>query len=203
MTSPVESCSPPAGTPEARRERLAGLLGAARAGRRDALDEIVAELTPMLWHLARTYRLDRATCEDVVQTTWLTLLRHLDAIRSPDALVGWLVTVTRREALRVGDLSRRQPTVDEESLDRLPDAGIPVDDRLVADERRRLLWSAVRRLSERCRDLLRVVAFVDRPSYDAVAEALGMPRGSIGPTRGRCLARLREVLAADPRWSWQ
>jgi len=157
----------------------------------------------MLWHLARTYRLDRATCEDVVQTTWLTLLRHLDAIRSPDALVGWLVTVTRREALRVGDLSRRQPTVDEESLDRLPDAGIPVDDRLVADERRRLLWSAVRRLSERCRDLLRVVAFVDRPSYDAVAEALGMPRGSIGPTRGRCLARLREVLAADPRWSWQ
>jgi DNA-directed RNA polymerase specialized sigma24 family protein len=70
----------------------------------------------------------------------------------------------------------------------------------VQDERSRILWQHFRRLPERCRTLLRIVAEVDRPDYSMVAEALGMPRGSIGPTRGRCLAKLREMLMADRSW---
>jgi DNA-directed RNA polymerase specialized sigma24 family protein len=76
-----------------------------------------------------------------------------------------------------------------------------VDDRLDADARHRALWRHLQRLPERCRELLRIVAMVDRPDYDDVAAALGMPRGSIGPTRGRCLSKLRAMLIADPAWS--
>ena len=63
-----------------------------------------------------------------------------------------------------------------------------------------VLWTHVQDLSERCRRLLAVIAFADRPDYAAIAEALGMPVGSIGPTRGRCLAKLRAALEADPTW---
>jgi len=77
------------------------------------------------------------------------------------------------------------------------------EERLANDERGQVLWAAVERLPRRCRDLLRVVAFVDRPDYERGSPSRwGMPRGSIGPTRGRCLAKLREVLAAQQRWSW-
>ena len=62
------------------------------------------------------------------------------------------------------------------------------------------LWAARARLPDRCRELMRVIAFADRPDYALIAESLGMPVGSIGPTRGRCLAKLRQQLATDPHW---
>jgi hypothetical protein len=80
------------------------------------------------------------------------------------------------------------------------DPGPPPDQRLLTDERDRVLWGHFARLSQRCRELLGIVAQVSRPDYSAIAEALGMPHGSIGPTRGRCLTKLREMLLADPAW---
>ena len=71
---------------------------------------------------------------------------------------------------------------------------------LIENERDRVLWTAFQQLSDRCRELLRVVAMVERPDYAVVSEALGMPHGSIGPTRGRCLAKLRALLLADASW---
>jgi DNA-directed RNA polymerase specialized sigma24 family protein len=71
---------------------------------------------------------------------------------------------------------------------------------VLSNDRSGRLWQHIARLPERCQALLRVIAFADRPDYAAVAEALGMPLGSIGPTRGRCLAKLREQLAIDPGW---
>ena len=185
-----------------RRARLAELLRGAAAGRREDLDAIVAELTPLLWHVARGQGVDAAAAEDVVQTTWLCLLRHLREIRTPEALTGWLVTVARREAVRVHAAGTRERPVDTETLEWVHDGGETLDESLIEGERRGVLWRALRQLPERCQELLRVVAFVDRPDYDAVATALGMPRGSIGPTRGRCLAKLRVLLMSQPDWSW-
>jgi RNA polymerase sigma factor (sigma-70 family) len=187
---------------DGRRERLAALLAGALAGRREDLDTIVVELTPLLWRVARAHGVDPAAAEDVVQTTWLILLRHLDRIRTPQALVSWLVTVARREALRVlGKRVREQPVTLAE-LEPVPDTAERADEVLVLDERRRVLWEAFRKLPERCRRLLQIVAYVDRPDYDEVSVALGMPKGSIGPTRGRCLAKLRTLLLSRPDWSW-
>ncbi len=187
-----------------RADRAAWLgecLVKARGGDRAALDELVVQLNPLLWHVVRAQGLGAEEAADVVQTTWLEFLRHLDDIRTPAALTGWLATAARREAWRERDRSRRTADDPTDALAALPDAGPEADEQLLTSERDRVLWRMFERLTPQCRELLRIVAQVDRPDYDVVAEALGRPRGSIGPTRGRCLAKLRELLLADPLWS--
>lgn len=179
--------------------RMGRLLEAARAGDRESLDTIVEELTPLLWHVARAQGLDRESSSDVVQQTWLTLVRSMDRIRAPGALVGWLVRVAKREAWRVAQASRSEDLVDTaERLDR-PDRSPTPEELALAQDSRHELWSAVKRLPERCHQLLRVVAFVPRPNYHELSAVLGLPRGSIGPMRGRCLARLRTLLSGGVR----
>ena len=190
------------GDTDNRYEQIAGLLEAARADPRGGMDQLIVELTPLLWHVARAQGLDAANCADVVQTTWLNLLRSLADIHTPAALTAWLVTATKREAWRAKDAYRGETLTGDDAFADLLDAGPdPVEQALVADQRRRL-WKAGEQLSTRCQQLLRVVAFTPRPDYGLVATRLGMPRGSIGPTRGRCLAKLRELLISDPEGEW-
>ena len=184
-----------------RAARLGACLVRARDGDTVAVGEIVRELNPLLWHVARGEGLTAEESADVVQTSWLELLRRLHEIRSPQALTSWLVTATRREAWRVRKLTRRQVPDGAAQLESVADPDPGPGERLLDDERDRVLWRHVQRLPGRCRELLRIVAQVSRPDYAAVAEAMGMPVGSIGPTRGRCLAKLRELLRADPGWS--
>lgn len=183
--------------PADRYARLAELLRSAQGGRRESLNGIVVELSPVLWQVARAQGVDREAAEDVVQCTWLSLLRHLDEIRSPMALTAWLVTATKREAWRVRDAQRAEQRLDRTALFDEADAQPLPEERVLLAERHRDVWRAVRLLPRRCQELLRVVAFTHRPDYDEVATALGMPRGSVGPTRGRCLAKLRVLLDAD------
>ena len=183
-----------------RTARLARCLERAQAGERAALDDVVRELNPLLWHVARAQSLTVDEAADVVQTAWLELLRRLGEIRTPEALTAWLVTTTRREAWHVRDRRRRQVSDGGEAVAAIVDQGPEPHERLVTEERDRILWRHLQRLPERCRELLRIVAQAERPNYALVAEALGMPHGSIGPTRGRCLAKLRELLLADPAW---
>jgi RNA polymerase sigma factor (sigma-70 family) len=185
-----------------RAERLAAYLRRAQEGDAAALDPVVRELNPLLWHVARAQGLSAEDAIDVVQTTWLELLQRLREIRSPQALTMWLISTTRRGAWRAASRRRREvASATYELLGEVPDPTPDIDDRLDADVRHRALWRHLQRLPERCRELLRIVAMVDRPDYDDVAAALGMPRGSIGPTRGRCLSKLRAMLTADPAWS--
>ena len=197
-----------AGTQGDRAERdRTRLFERACAGDREALHQVVAELTPLLWHVARSQGLDRDGAADAVQTTWASLLSQLAAIQSPRALVGWLVTTTRRNAWKVRTDQRRETSADpadlaEVSAGRGRTAGDPGPEAVVLDrDRADRLWRYVQQLPPRCQHLLRVLAFAERPDYASVSEALDMPRGSIGPTRGRCLAKLRALMAADPSWS--
>jgi RNA polymerase sigma factor (sigma-70 family) len=184
-----------------RAARLGACLDRARNGDTSALGEVVRELNPLLWQVARAQGLTAEESADVVQTSWLELLRRLHEIRSPQALTSWLVTATRREAWRARELSRRPLPDGATRLEAVPDPGPAPGERLLDEERDQVLWQHFQRLPERCRTLLRIVAHVARPDYSAVAEALEMPIGSIGPTRGRCLAKLRAMLQADPGWS--
>ena len=171
----------------------ATLLARAAQGDQRAWNALVDEHSRLLWSVARSFRLNAADANDVVQTTWLRLLEHLDRIEDPSRLVGWLVTTARREAMRVLRRSgRERPVVEDTVLDR-PDDGPPVDSGLLQDERNRALWDAFSRLNEKCRQLLRV-AVTHPQAYDEISEALGMPIGSIGPTRRRCLTQLRALL---------
>ncbi len=166
-----------------------------RGGDSGALDDLVRLLSPVLWQVVRATGLDPGTAEDVVQTTWLTFVRASDTITEPRAVAGWLCTSARREAWRVSRQSTRQrPTEDEAIARRLPDEPAP-EGQVVLDDRNARLWDCLTKLPERCQKLLRIVAAEARPDYTVVSEQLGMPVGSIGPTRGRCLDKLRRELA--------
>lgn len=180
---------------------LAERVTKAKAGDLGALDDVVVEMNPLLWHVARSQGLTADDAADVVQTTWLELVRQLHAIHSPMALTAWLVSATKREAWRTSVRGRKHNDRGDETLADFPDARPGPEERLSADERHRVLWRHFSRLSDRCQTLLRVVAHADRPDYAYIAKALDMPHGSIGPTRGRCLAKLRALLLADPAWS--
>jgi RNA polymerase sigma factor (sigma-70 family) len=194
----------PADPDPARADRVewrAGLFARAREGDAAAFDALVRELNPLLWHVVRSQGLDAEQAGDVVQTTWLELMRRVRDIRSPQALTAWLVTTARRQAWHTRSQERRRSHDGGEAIAEMPADRAEPADLVEASERQRVLWEHLRQLSERCRELLRIVAFVERPDYTVVAEALNMPRGSIGPTRGRCLAKLRESLLADPAWA--
>jgi RNA polymerase sigma factor (sigma-70 family) len=185
--------------------RAAEAVLAYRAGDSDQLAGLVRLLTPLLWHTVRAQGAAPHLAEDVVQGVWLTLVRNLDSIRDPQATLQWLLVTARRAAWRAVQQARvdqAHQVADEAATqwltgppDELPGAV------LERDERDAALWRHVQNLPERCRRLLGLVALVDRPDYAVVSRSLGMPVGSIGPTRGRCLAKLRMALAADPVWS--
>ena len=202
MVDSPEPATARAGRP-GRGARIASLVSAAREGSEEALGQIVTELSPLLWQVARAAGLSSRDAEDVLQTVWMRLVAHLDHIHDSTALTGWLVTTARREAWRVRAAGRRQLPSDQELFNELPDQGPDSEEQVIMNDQRHALWAAIGRLSARCQELLRIIAFAPRPDYAAVAAALGIPIGSIGPTRGRCLAKLRALLASDPRGSWR
>lgn len=186
---------------ESLATRAGAIFSAYRSGDQAKMAELVGILTPILWHTARGSRLDQATAEDVLQTTWLTLVRKADTITEPLAILQWLVVTTKREAWRVAkSQSRTRPEDLESTGTPVPAENADVEDEVIRTETQTTLWRHIDELPERCRTLLRVIAFADRPDYADLAKALGMPQGSIGPTRGRCLAKLRLLLANDPAW---
>lgn len=178
------------------RDAVEALVRSSAAGDQAAFDALVARFSGLVWSVVRSHRLSDADAHDVFQTTWLRLVEHLDRIREPRAVGGWLATTARHESLRViRHAERSRPTATDE-LDEVDDVSPEPDGRLLQEERATVLWAALSTLGERCRSLLRVLMADPAPSYEEVGAALDLPVGSIGPTRGRCLAALRAELSA-------
>lgn len=169
-----------------------------RRGETSRMAELVELLNPLLWRTARSQGTDPETASDVVQVAWLKLVENAEKIVDPQALLQWLLVTVRRECWRRTSRDRRElpSELDENAptLDLSPDALAELSDE------QQVLWRHVGALSARCRTLLQVIAFADRPDYASISAALGMPVGSIGPTRGRCLDALRRALQADTTW---
>lgn len=168
-----------------------------QGGEEEALADLVQTMTPVLWHVVRAYRLSASQAEDVIAVTWFQLIHAHAQIRDPRCVGGWLTTTARREAWRTVRTDGRTAVLDREALDLvLPrQRSAEADVQYAADCDR--LWQAVDGLPDRCRRLLRIVAFERRPHYAQLAVDLGIPVGSIGPTRSRCLAKLRVALLAQ------
>jgi len=181
----------------ARWSASAAAFTAWRSGDRDALDELVRLLSPTLWHVVRATGLDRASAEDVVQSTWLALVAKADTISNPMAVAGWLCTTARRDAWKISKNLRREFATDDDSLGwSLPSMEGPEDGIVLAEDHARLR-TCLTRLNERCQALLRMLAAGPRPDYAEVSDTLDMPIGSIGPTRARCLDKLRTELMSE------
>lgn len=204
VDTPSVVAAAPAGTepappgPSASRPPSPGqLLTRAADGDQRAWDDLVERFAPLVWSIARTHRLDVVAASDVSQTVWLRLVEHLGRLREPEALAGWLATTTRNECLRVLRREGRELPADDVPLlaDRPSDDPGPAE-LLLLDEQRALVWRALGTLSARCQRLLRALAVTPEASYAEVSAALDMPIGSIGPTRSRCFAHLRNALQA-------
>lgn len=178
-------------------ERAAWLVLRAREGDADAWEQLVEAYVGLIWAVTRAHRLDDGTAQDVSQTTWLRLVENLHRLQEPERVGAWLATTARRECLRALRHSRRQVLVgDEGALEVLGPVDVEVDTALLREESRAEVQEALAALPDGCRALLTLLVLDPPPSYEEVSAALGMPVGSIGPTRGRCLAKLRALVDA-------
>jgi RNA polymerase sigma factor (sigma-70 family) len=170
---------------------VAGLARAAVAGDQRAWDALVRRLDPLVRGVIRAYRLGAADAEDVVQTTWLHACRNLPNLREPAAFPKWLIVTARREALRALERGGREVLLEEPRpvRDESPDT---VEREVIEREQQDAVHAAVARLPQRQRSLLGAILRRPGVSYDELSEELGMPMGSIGPTRERALRRLRD-----------
>jgi RNA polymerase sigma factor (sigma-70 family) len=170
------------------------LVRAAAEGDRDAWDALVDRFNGLVWSVARSHRLSTVDASDVVQTTWLRLVENLGRLQDPERVGAWLATTARRECLRTLRHSARLVPTEE-----LPEAAgdAQLGAALLTQERDRALWQAFGGLSERCQTLLRILVAEPPPSYEDISAALDMPIGSIGPTRQRCLERLRGLAEGE------
>jgi len=169
------------------------LLRRAAAGERGAWDALVERFGQMVWSVARGFRLDDATAKDVTQTVWLRLIENIDSIKDPERLPGWLVTTCRREALRVTK-ARERDTPSDFSVD-IEDPAPGLDEVLIDDEENRVVVAAFRTLDQVCSELLRLMTVEPALSYEEMSEITGRPIGSLGPTRARCLEKLKAAMS--------
>lgn len=175
---------------------LADLISRAGGGDQQAWRDLVNRYANLVWSVARSHRLDHADAADVCQTTWLRLAEHLGSLREPSRLPGWLATTARRESLRV-IAGRRRETPGALPDEPDPDPAAGPETLVLIEDRDNRLWQAFGGLSERCQQLLRILSSAPELSYAEVGVVLGIPVGSIGPTRGRCLESLRRRLTAS------
>jgi RNA polymerase sigma factor (sigma-70 family) len=177
---------------------IAGLVRGAAAGDRRAWERLVDQYARLIWAITSEFKLMESDAADVAQTTWLRLLEHIDRIQYPDRIGSWLAATARNECLR--SLAARKRVVlahDDEVLTGVVASGPEVDERILANERDQVVRAALSSLPKRWQRLLELLMADPPASYAEISDQLGVPVGSIGPTRGRCLAQLRVLLQAS------
>jgi RNA polymerase sigma factor (sigma-70 family) len=171
-------------------EGLTELVSQARQGDQGAWEALVTRLQGVVWRVTADSGLATHDRSDVLATTFFRLLEHLGNIREPEKLPGWLATTARNEVKQLYRSRSRVELHDDLDRGQVTTTDLP-GEALLAGELHAALRGALAELGRPCRELLRLVTAVPRLSYDEVGSTLGIPRGSIGPTRQRCLEQLR------------
>ena len=177
---------------------IAQLVRCAANGEGWAWERLVDQYSRLIWAMTRDFRLGESDAADVVQATWLRLLEHIDRIEHPDRIGSWLATTARHECLRHLAAGKRVMLVqdDDEAMSAAVGYHPDVDERLLAHERAQAVREALSTLPSQSQRLLELLMADPPISYSEISDQLGLPIGSIGPTRGRCLERLRLMLQA-------
>ena len=170
---------------------LEAIIADAISGDERAFQSIVKRHSGLVWSIIRSYRLSRTDGEDAAQGVWLAVVQHLASLRDPQRLPAWIATTTRRECLAVIRRSSRSPESNNDLIERLTAENTEPDRQLLIDERAQALTEAFAELDERCRELLSLLGSDPPLAYQDVSELLGVPIGAIGPTRTRCLEKIR------------
>ena len=172
------------------------LVNAARAGDQGAWNDLVDRFLPLVTSVIARYRLQQSDADDVNQKVWLRLVEHIDDLREPRALPGWLATIARNESLHVIRRRGRDTPVDPQAATMARADDLPeLDENLIRDERLTALREAMLELPPQRRELLELLTADPPLSYDQISARLGIPKGSIGPTRARALEQLRHTRA--------
>ena len=162
-----------------------------------AWERLVEQYSRLIWAMTRDFKLVESDANDVAQATWLRLLEHIDRLENPARIASWLAITARRECLRTLTARNRFVLVHDTADLGHPADGPEIDERLLADERAQAVRQAVSRLPGHWQQLVQLLMADPPASYAEISDRLGLPVGSIGPTRGRCLERLRVLLQAS------
>jgi RNA polymerase sigma factor (sigma-70 family) len=176
---------------------VAWLVGRAAEGDRWAWERLVDQYARLIWAMTRDFKLVESDAADVAQMTWLRLLEHIDRLEHPARVGSWLAATARHECLRALAARKKIVLVHDDALNDVAAHQPEIDEGLLADERAQSVREALARLPWRWQRLLELLMADPPASYAEISDQLGLPVGSIGPTRGRCLARLRVLLQAS------
>jgi RNA polymerase sigma factor (sigma-70 family) len=185
--------------PEREVAKFDAALMVQRAARGDqrAWERLVNQYARLIWAMTRDFKLSESDAADVSQATWLRLLEHIDRLDHPARVGSWLAATARNECLR--SLNARKKVVlvqDDDTLKADATSEREIDEGLLADERAADVRRALSHLPLRWQQLLQMLMADPPATYAEISDRLGLPVGSIGPTRGRCLEMLRGLLEA-------
>lgn len=177
---------------------IARVVCQAANGDKYAWERLVDQYARLIWSITREFKLVESDAADVVQTTWMRLIEHVDRLKHPERVGSWLAATARNECLRVLAARKRVVLADGDiAFDGPAEHEPAVDEALLAEERAEIVRAAMAHLPWRWQRLMELLMSDPPASYADIANELGLPIGSIGPTRGRCLARLRVLLEAS------
>lgn len=179
---------------ESDRSDMAAVVRRAADGDMHAWDRLVDQYGRLIWSIPVRFKLEESDAADVVQTTWMRLIEHIDRIEQPDRVGSWLAATARNECLRHMAARKRLVLVHEDQEFDGADHGPEVDEALLAAERAQVVRDALAHLPSQWQQLLELLMADPPVTYAEISDQLGLPVGSIGPTRGRCLAKLRTLL---------
>jgi RNA polymerase sigma factor (sigma-70 family) len=174
---------------------VAELVGRAADGDQQAWERLVDQYARLIWAITRDHRLGESDASDVAQITWLRLLEHIDRLEQPHRVGSWLAATARNECLRNLAARKKIVSTDDDAILQVAFAHQPeIDEELLAAERAQTVRDAMSYLPQRWRQMLEMLMADPPASYTDISDQLGFPIGSIGPTRRRCLTKLRQLL---------
>ena len=159
-----------------------------------AWETLIMRYRRLIFSIPNRFGFSPSDCSDVFQTVCVKMIEHLSDLRDEEKVSAWLITTTTRHCIHVKSMKQRNVS-DEDRLEETPAPGETTEEVRIRADRQQKVRSTIREMSERCRKLLELLYFEpSNPSYSEIGERLGMPVPSIGPTRARCLDKLRVLL---------